>query len=379
MIYFDNSATTKPYKEAIDTYTKVAIDYFGNPSSLHPLGKAAERLLTQGREVTAKLLHVSPNEILFTSGGTEGNNLAIKGTANLHKKRGKHLITSNIEHASTLETFHQLEKEGFKVTYIEADNNGRITKDQVASALTEETILVSLIHVNNEVGSIQPIYEIGQLLSRYPKLLFHVDHVQGVGKVPLQFHEAKIDLCSMSAHKFHGLKGSGILFVREAVRLTPLLTGGSQERGVRAGTENVPGAAAMVKALRLVLERSKELSKINKINKFIESECKKIPGVVINSPKERAPHILNLSVVGVKPEVMVQALGEKGIYVSTKSACSSKQTDPSKVLLAMGCDEETAASAIRLSFTYDNTMEEAEKFVEEFNSIVKMLKKVVEK
>ncbi|SDZ28301.1 cysteine desulfurase [Evansella caseinilytica] len=380
MIYFDNSATTRPYKEVIDTYTKVSLEFFGNPSSLHPLGKAAERLLQQAREVAASLLGVKTKEVVFTSGGTEGNNLAIKGTAMQHRGRGKHIITTNVEHASTKETFRQLEGEGFEVTYLEVDSDGVVSVDQVKAALTKETILVSVIHVNNETGSIQPVTEIGGLLRQYPKIVFHVDHVQGIGKVPLHFAASNIDLCSISGHKFHGLKGNGILYVRDGIRLYPLLTGGSQERGSRAGTENVAGVAAMVKALRMSKERSAQaIKKMAEINSWLERKCLEIPGVVVNSPNPRAPHILNLSVPGIKPEVIVQALAEHEIYISTKSACASKHAEPSHVLLSMGFSSDRASSAIRLSFTYDNTMEEAEAFVEAFASVVASLKKVVNK
>ncbi|MDG5787012.1 cysteine desulfurase family protein [Evansella sp. AB-P1] len=380
MIYFDNSATTKPYKEVVETYIKTASEYFGNPSSLHPLGKASERLLNQARELGATYLNVLPKEVYFTSGGTEGNNIAIKGTARLHKSRGRHLITTNIEHPSSLEAFQQLESEGFEVTYLEVDENGVITTNQVAAAIKSNTILVSIIHVNNEVGSILPINGIGQLLTNYPKILFHVDHVQGFGKVPLRFYEDKVDLCTISAHKFHGLKGNGILYIRDGVRVEPLMSGGKQERGNRPGTENVPGVVAMIKALRLSLQASKKnVESMEKMNRWIEKECFDLDGVVINSPTMRAPHILNMSVIGVKPEVVVQALAEKDIYVSTKSACSSKQSEPSKVLEAMGFDNDRSSTSIRLSFTYENTMEEAMLFVQAFSSTVETLKKVVEK
>lgn len=380
MIYFDNSATTRPYPEVTDTYLKVSTEYFGNPSSLHPLGKISERLLVQARERAAELLKVNPSEILFTSGGTESNNLAIKGTAHQYQGRGNHLITSSTEHASSLEAFQQLEKEGFRVSYLDPDNNGIITAEQVKEELTDETILVSLIHVHNETGSIQPVQEIGEVLSHHPKVLFHVDHVQGAAKVPLDFRTAKVDLCTLSAHKFHGMKGSGILYVRNDVRLHSLLSGGSQERGIRAGTENVAGVTAMIKALRMSMGKSETfLPQIRKINRWIEQECSNIPGVVINSPEDRAPHILNIAVPGIKPEVMVQALAEKDIYVSTKSACSSRETEPSRTLIAMGYDKETASSALRISLTYENTFEEAERFIAEFSDIVASLKKVVNK
>ncbi|WP_096189738.1 cysteine desulfurase family protein [Evansella halocellulosilytica] len=380
MIYFDNSATTKPYDEVVQTYTKVATDYFGNPSSLHPLGKASERLLVQSRERIASLLDVKPNEVLFTSGGTEGNNLSIKGTAHQLKNRGTHLITTNIEHASTIEAFQQLEEQGFTVTYLQADSTGKITASQVKEAITDDTILVSIIHVNNELGSIQPVEEIGKLLLNYPKIIFHIDHVQGIAKVPLSLKEASIDLCTLSAHKFHGMKGTGILYVRDGVSIYPLLSGGSQELGFRAGTENVPGVVAMVKALRMSLDKSKvDLENIFRVTEKIRSYCEKMHGVVVNSPSDSAPHILNISVPKVKPEVIVQALAEKNIYVSTKSACSSKQSEPSRVLMAIGLDDEVAASAIRISLSYENTLSEADQFIDVFQEIVSSLKKVVEK
>ena len=378
MIYFDNSATTRPYIEAIDTYVKVSTEYFGNPSSLHPLGKISERLLNQSRVRAAELLEIDPSEIIFTSGGTEGNNLAIKGTAHKYQSRGRHLITSNIEHPSVFEAFQQLEIEGFKVTYLPVDENGHIKPEQVAAAITEETTLVSLIHVNNEMGSVQEIEEIGEILSSFPKVLFHVDHVQGIGKVSLNFKKAKIDLCTISAHKFHGMKGSGILYVKKGVHLHALLSGGRQERGIRAGTENVAGVASMIKALRITLDNFKSsIKEIEELNHWLEEECKKVPGVVINSPYERAPHILNISVPGLKPEVMVQALADKDIFVSTKSACSSKDPEPSRVLLNFGYDIERASSALRLSFSYDNTYEEAKEFIKIFPEIVASLKRVV--
>ncbi len=258
MIYFDNSATTKPFSEVIHSYVKVSTDFFGNPSSLHQIGGMAEQLLTQARNQIGKLLKVKPAEILFTSGGTESNNLAIKGTAIMYRSRGKHIITTEVEHPSVRETMEQLKQLGFKITYIKPDKEGRIRPLDIKQALREDTILVSVIHVNNEVGTIQPIKEIGQLLKNYPKVLFHVDHVQGAGKVPLDFHVADIDLASISGHKFHGLKGTGALFIREGVRISPLLSGGGQESKLRSGTENVAGIVAMAKALRMTLDRYAE-------------------------------------------------------------------------------------------------------------------------
>lgn len=379
MIYFDNSATTLPYPEVVDTFSTVARTYFANPSSLHPLGKEVEQLLTSARQKIATGLDVQPQEIVFTSGGTEGNNLSIKGIASQYRDRGNHIITSTIEHSATYDTCKKLEKEGFQITYLPPNEQGVILIRQVAEAITEKTILVSLIHVNNEVGSIQPIEEIGQLLKGYPRINFHVDNVQGITKVALPL-KGTVDLCTMSAHKFHGLNGNGILYVREGLKIDSLFSGGSQERGIRPGTENVAGVVAMTKALRMAMEQQKEkISVVEEISRWLEQECSKIDGVFINSPKKRAPHILNISVTHLKPEVIVQALAEKEVYISTKSACSSKKNEPSRVLISSGFDEARSSAAIRLSFSFENTMEEAIQFLEIFKAVVISMKKVVKK
>lgn len=378
MIYFDNSATTKPYKEVIDTYTKVSENYFGNPSSLHRLGKEAEKLLDQGREQIAKLLKVQKKEIIFTSGGTEGNNLAIKGTALQHQSRGKHLITTKIEHASNYEAYSQLEQLGFEVTYLEVDKSGIISVEQLVKSIRNDTILVSLIHVNNEIGSIQPIKEVGELLKKYPKVYFHVDHVQGISKVPLSFQQCHIDLCTISGHKFHGPKGTGVLFVRSGVKLFPLLTGGVQENNLRAGTENLPGYIALAKAMRMSLEQYHEKTNLLfDLRALLISSLLEIEGIVVNSPDCGAPHIVNFSIPKIKPEVVIQALGEKEIYVSTKSACSSKLSEPSRVLMEAGFDKDRAETAIRVSFSFDNTKKEVEEFIVALKLVIKQLKEVM--
>lgn len=379
MIYFDNSASTVPYKEVLETFTTVSSTYYANPSSLHPSGKKAEHLLLQAKKRIAALLNISGGKMVMTAGGTEGNNLAVKGAALKHRSRGNHIITTGIEHPSVYEACKDLEKQGFLITYIKPGPDGCVTSDQIEEQITDDTILVSMIHVNNETGAVQPVEQTGELLKKHRKIIFHVDHVQGVSKVPLDIEEAGIDLCTISAHKFHGLKGSGLLYVRNGIELAPLLHGGDQESGHRAGTENVAAVVSMAKALRLVLEQSEtKLAYMRRLSVKLEEELANIKGVVINSPKERAPHILNLSVPGLKPEVLVQALGEKGIYVSTKSACSSKQFAPSRILTAAGCSEEIASSAIRLSFSFNNTTEEADQFVQEFKKAAASMKEVVE-
>ncbi|WP_017434947.1 cysteine desulfurase family protein [Saccharococcus caldoxylosilyticus] len=361
MIYLDNSATTKPFPEVIDSFVTVATKYFGNPSSLHELGMKSERLLTQAREQIAAALKVKPSEIVFTSGGTEANNFAIKGVAFQYRHRGKHIITTAIEHPSVSEPCQQLEQLGFEVTYLPVNEHGMVTAERVKKALREDTILVSVMHVNNEVGAIQPVEEIGALLAHYPKTIFHVDRVQGISKVPLDMKKARIDLCTMSAHKFHGLRGAGILYVRQGIRLSPLLAGGGQEMQLRSGTENVPAIVAMAKALRIALEKyDKQIDYLHEVKQAWLNELKAIPEIQINTPVEHsAPHIINFSLKhGMKPEVFVHELAKSDIFVSTTSACSSKKKAPSKTLLAMGVGEERAESGIRISLSFENTLEE---------------------
>ena len=376
MIYLDNSATTKPYKEVLDSFLKVSTDYFGNPSSLHSLGGDAEMLLNRSRETIASLLHVHHKEVIFTSGGTESNNLAIKGCALSKRNIGNHIITTSIEHPSVTNAIKDLEQEGFEVTVLPVNKEGRITKEQVEEALREETVLVSVIHVNNETGVIQPVEEIGEVLVHFPNVSFHVDHVQGIGKVPLPLDV--IDLCSLSAHKFHGLKGNGILIARNGVKLHPILSGGDQEWTLRSGTENVAGIVAMTKALRMTLENSEShLSNLSSWKQYLIDELEHMNGVFIHTSRNKsAPHIVNFSVPGIKSEVLVHALGTKNMYVSTTSACSSKRKAPSKTLMAMGVTREQAESAIRISMTYSTTKDELRLFLLELNQAITTIKEV---
>jgi cysteine desulfurase len=379
MIYLDNSATTRPYPEVLDTFRKVSELFFANPSSIHGLGGRSENLLKETRAQAARLLNVEESELVFTSGGTEGNNLAIKGVALQYMSRGKHLITSNSEHPATLNAFSQLEALGYEVTYLPVDEKGQIKLDDLRQAIRPDTILVSLIHVNNELGSIQPVEEIGKFLSNYPKIVFHVDHVQGFTKVLLDFKRAKLDLCTMSGHKIHGPKGTGLLYVRNGLRISPLFAGGGQEQDRRSGTENLPGMVGMVKALRLTLEKGKAgRPQLVKLNQLLRESLGNIPDVVINSPIEAAPHILNISVLGLKPEVLIHSLEEEDIYISTKSACSSKEDAASHVLLNKGIPEDIAKQAIRISLSFENTVEEIETFLKIFHQKVAQLRRVME-
>ena len=380
MIYFDNSATTKPYKEVLDSFLTVSSEYFGNPSSLHSMGGQAEKLLSQAREQVAKLLTVKPTEIYFTSGGTESNNIAIKGAALLNRNKGRHLITSSVEHASVRAAIEQLEQEGFEITYLPVDENGRVRVDDVEKAIRKDTIFISVMQVNNEVGTVQPIKEIGEMLKKHPKILFHVDTVQGIGKVPLSLYKNNVDLCSLSAHKFHGLKGTGVLFIREGVRLAPLFSGGNQERKMRSGTENVAGAVALAKALRMTMVKSETgIERMKKIQSMLRTGLSEIEGVMIHTPIENsAPHIINFSLSGMKSEVFIHALEQQEVFVSTTSACSSKKKSASKTLLAMGVPESLAESAIRLSLSFDNTEEEAKKAILVMKKTANQLRKVMD-
>ncbi|MDQ0215015.1 cysteine desulfurase [Oikeobacillus pervagus] len=371
MIYFDNSATTKPYHEVLRTFVKVNEQFYGNPSSLHHFGVQAEKLLSQARKQIATLMNVKEKEIFFTSGGTESNNLAIKGTAIHYRNRGNHIITSSIEHPSVLLACEQLEQLGFRITYLPVNSEGIVKVEDVERAIDNETILVSIMHVNNEIGSVQPIDQIGELLRNHSKILFHVDHVQGIGKLPLLLGH-NIDLCTISGHKFHGLKGTGALFIREGVKLSPLLSGGSQEQNIRSGTENTGGMVAMAKALRLTEENRKtKRTEMQKIHQFLREGLSVIKDVTIHTPSRHfAPHILNFSVADVKGEVLVHALEAEGLFVSTTSACSSKRNTPSRTLLAMGVQKEEADGSIRISLSYENTMDEAKQFIEIFSQIL---------
>lgn len=379
MIYLDNSATTKPYKEVLDTFLKVNENFYANPSSIHSFGGQIEKLIQQSREQVASLLDIKQKEVFFTSGGTESNNLAIKGTAIQYGHRGKHIITTKIEHPSVLNAVKQLEIFGYSVTYLDVDAQGRIQPEQVKDAIKEDTILVSVMQVNNEIGSVQPIREIGMLLADYPKILFHVDAVQACGKVPLILREKLIDLCSISAHKIHGIKGTGMLFVRDGLELSPIISGGEQEGNLRSGTENTGGIVSFAKALRMhLIESKQQLPKMEENQRYLREELEKMEGVTVHTPVEHhAPHILNFSIEDFKGEVVVHALDLHEVFVSTTSACSSKQSKPSRTLLSMGVSKSQANSSIRISLSFHNTMEECRQFIQLLKKEIELLQKTM--
>ena len=368
MIYFDNAATTKIYDDALTSYVQVSQKFFGNPSSLHQLGVDAHQVLTKARSQVASLLSVQPEEIFFTSGGTESNNWAIKGTALEKSVFGKHIITTKIEHPSVLQTCKQLERFGFEVTYLDVDSKGIVNVEQLKESLRKETILVSVMAVNNEVGAVQPIAEIAQVLEAYPSIHFHVDAVQAVERVSQLLAIGRIDLLSLSAHKFHGPRGVGILYKKFGRKIQALLTGGGQEKGERSTTENLPGIVATTKALRMALE---EKSVTGELRSQLWKEIATKSEIRIFSPEDGASHVLCFAIKGVRGEVVVHAFENHGIYISTTSACSSKKGDSSSTLYAMDVPTEWATGAVRVSFSNDNTKEEVEQFIEVLHQLMK--------
>lgn len=368
MIYFDNAATTKIYDDALTSYVQVSQKFFGNPSSLHQLGVDAYQVLTKARAQVASLLSVQPEEIFFTSGGTESNNWAIKGTALEKSVFGKHIITTKIEHPSVIQTCKQLERFGFEVTYLDVDSKGIVSIDQLKESLRKDTILVSVMAVNNEVGAVQPIAEIAKVLEEYPSIHFHVDCVQAVERASQLLSIGRIDLLSLSAHKFHGPRGVGIMYKKFGRKIQALLTGGGQEKGERSTTENLPGIVATTKALRMALE---EKSVTGELRSQLWKELATKPEIRIFSPEDGASHVLCFAIKGVRGEVVVHAFENHGIYISTTSACSSKKADSSSTLYAMDVPNEWATGAVRVSFSNDNTKEEVEQFIDVLHQLMK--------
>ena len=379
MIYFDNSATTKPYPEALATYTEVATRIWGNPSSLHNLGSQATRILEASRKQIAELIGKKAEEIYFTSGGTEGDNWILKGVAFEKAPYGKHIIVSNIEHPAIKESAAWLKTQGFEVDYAPVDARGFVKVDALASLLRPDTTLVSIMAVNNEIGSIQPIHEIAALLEDRPTISFHVDAVQALAKVATEVYlPERVDFATFSSHKFHGLRGVGFVYIKEGKKITPLLTGGGQEKEMRSTTENVAGIAATAKALRLAMENQEAFaSKTQQMKEVIRKELANYPDVTVFSGEDHfAPHILTFGIKGVRGEVVVHAFEEFDIYISTTSACSSKAGKPAGTLIAMGVDKSIAQTAVRLSLDIENDMSQVEQFLTKFKLIYEQTRKV---
>ena len=379
MIYFDNSATTKPYPEALATYTEVATRIWGNPSSLHNLGSQATRILEASRKQIAELIGKKAEEIYFTSGGTEGDNWILKGVAFEKAPYGKHIIVSDIEHPAIKESAAWLKTQGFEVDYAPVDARGFVKVDALASLLRPDTTLVSVMAVNNEIGSIQPIHDIATLLEDRPTISFHVDAVQALAKVATEVYlPERVDFATFSSHKFHGLRGVGFVYIKEGKKITPLLTGGGQEKEMRSTTENVAGIAATAKALRLAMENQEAFaSKTQQMKEVIREELANYPDVTVFSGEDHfAPHILTFGIKGVRGEVVVHAFEEFDIYISTTSACSSKAGKPAGTLIAMGVDKSIAQTAVRLSLDLENDMSQVEQFLTKFKLIYEKTRKV---
>ena len=379
MIYFDNSATTKPYPEALATYTEVATRIWGNPSSLHNLGSQATRILEASRKQIAELIGKKAEEIYFTSGGTEGDNWILKGVAFEKAPYGKHIIVSDIDNPGIKESAAWLKTQGFEVDYAPVDARGFVKVDALASLLRPDTTLVSVMAVNNEIGSIQPIHEIAALLEDRPTISFHVDAVQALAKVATEVYlPERVDFATFSSHKFHGLRGVGFVYIKEGKKITPLLTGGGQEKEMRSTTENVAGIAATAKALRLAMENQEAFaSKTQQMKEVIREELANYPDVTVFSGEDHfAPHISTFGIKGVRGEVVVHAFEEFDIYISTTSACSSKAGKPAGTLIAMGVDKSIAQTAVRLSLDLENDMSQVEQFLTKFKLIYEQTRKV---
>ena len=379
MIYFDNSATTKPYPEALETYMQVASKILGNPSSLHRLGDQATRILDASRQQIADLIGKKSDEIFFTSGGTEGDNWVIKGVAFEKAQFGKHIIVSAIEHPAVKESALWLKSQGFEVDFAPVDNKGFVDVEALEDLIRPDTTLVSVMAVNNEIGSVQPIETISELLADKPTISFHVDAVQALAKISTKkYLTERVDFATFSSHKFHGVRGVGFVYIKSGKKITPLLTGGGQERDYRSTTENVAGIAATAKALRLSMENLDIFtSKTGQMKAVIRQVLLDYPDIfVFSDEKDFAPHILTFGIKGVRGEVIVHAFEDYDIFISTTSACSSKAGKPAGTLIAMGVDKDKAQSAVRLSLDLENDMSQIEQFLTKLKLIYNQTRKV---
>ena len=377
--YLDNAATTCCRKEVVEIMNQVMLCDYGNPSSLHKKGMDAEAYIKQGKEQIAKVLKVKEKELYFTSGGTEADNLAIIGAALANKRNGNHLITSAIEHPAVLEAMDYLKEQGFEITYLPVNKMGCIESDQLRKALREDTILVSIMHTNNEIGSIQPIAELGEIIKEYnPSILFHVDAVQGFGKSKIYPKKMNIDLLSVSGHKIHGPKGSGFLYISEKTKVKPLLFGGGQQLGIRPGTENVPAIAGlMVAVTQIYQDMDTCLNNLRFLKERLATGLLEIEQVFLNGydPQNDAVHILSVSILGIRSEVLLHALEERGIYVSSGSACASNKPAHSKTLKALGLPKDLLESTLRFSFSVFTKQEDIDYTLQVMKELVPSLRR----
>lgn len=384
--YLDNAATTRPFPEVWEVMQQTMTLDFGNPSSMHTKGMEAEQYIRKARTVIAKSLKAQEKEIIFTSGGTEANNQALIGAALANQRQGNHIITTKIEHASVHNPILFLEKQGFRITYVSVDENGHVNEDELLDAIGEDTILVSVMHVNNEMGAVEDIATLSKKIKKKKQsVLFHVDGIQSYGKKKVYPKRLGIDLYSVSGHKIHGPKGIGFLYVKDKTKIFPYIYGGGQQNGMRSGTENVPGIAGLCKAVELIYtDHEEKIAQLYQLKEYFISELTKLEGVSVNgfhnlSLEDTAPHILSVTVSGVKSEVLLHALEEKNIYVSSGSACSSNHPALSGTLQAIGLSKEQVESTIRFSFSVYTTKEELDYTVQSLQELLPVLRKYVRK
>lgn len=387
--YLDNSATTRCFDEVREYMSEIMDRYYGNPSSMHMVGVEAEKHIRYATDIFARLLKADAKEIVYTSGGTESDNMALIGCASANQRAGKHIITTKIEHPAVLETCAYLEREGYEVTYLDVDEAGCVRPEDLKAALRVDTILVSVMYVNNEIGSLQPIGELGRIIKDHnPSALFHVDAVQGFGKVRINPKREKIDLLSISGHKIHGPKGVGVLYVNGKAKIQPIVFGGGQQRGLRSGTENVPGIAGMAKAAQLLYsDFDDKIDRLYELKTYFVNELMKLDGVTVNGLPEAAdgisekiirmtaPHIVSASIEGIRAEVLLHALEEKEIYVSSGSACASNKPAISETLKAIGVRRELLDSTIRFSMSVETTKEELDHTLEALRELLPALRR----
>ena len=377
--YLDNSATTRCSKAAADMVYKLLTEDYGNPSSLHMKGVEAENYINDAKKKIAKTLRVQDKEILFTSGGTESNNTAIIGAAMANKRAGRHIITSSVEHASVLAVMQFLEEQGFEITYLPVNHDGVISVEELKNAVREDTILVSLMHVNNEIGAVMPIEEAGAAIKeKNPAALFHVDAIQSYGKLEIRPKRMNIDMLSVSGHKIHGPKGSGFLYIKDKTKIKPIIYGGGQQKGMRSGTDNVPGIAGLGLASKMVYDHLEENDKhMRGLRTYFVRELAKMDQVVVHGPQgeEAAPQIVSAAFVGVRSEVLLHTLEERGIYVSAGSACSTHKRSGSPTLTAIGLPKNQMEATVRFSFCETTTREELDYTLQVLNEVIPMLRR----
>lgn len=378
-IYLDNSATTAVHPEVVKLMNKIMLEDYGNPSSKHKKGVDAESYLNEAKETLASIMKCDKKEILFTSGGTESDNMALIGTALANKRRGNHIITTMIEHPAILETTVFLEKNGFRVTYLPVDSTGCVKLDELKAALCPDTILVSIMYANNEVSAAEPVAEAAAIVKEYnPQIVFHTDAVQAFGKYRIIPKKENIDLMSVSAHKLHGPKGVGFLYIKDKTRINPIIFGGGQQKAMRSGTENVPGIAGMALAAKLCYENFDEkIDRLYELKEYFVNQVLEIEGTVFNGKRGRegTPHVISISFDGVRSEVLLHALEDKGIYVSSGSACSSNKPALSGTLKAIGVKDKLLDSTIRFSLCTDNTKEELDTVIAALKELLPVLRR----